>query len=92
MKERGIRLLFNSNSTLLAPWWQGELVTGGLDGFRCSIDRAIAEAYARIRGADTLHKIKERLSRLNNKKGPCQRRGLFGHKKTPGVWKPLGSA
>jgi MoaA/NifB/PqqE/SkfB family radical SAM enzyme len=57
LKERGVEVLFNSNGTLLTPWWQEQLVNSGLDEFRCSIDGAEPATYARIRGADLLHKI-----------------------------------
>jgi MoaA/NifB/PqqE/SkfB family radical SAM enzyme len=59
LKERNVEVLFNSNGTLLTPKWQEDLVQSGLDQFRCSIDGAEAETYARIRGADLLHKIVE---------------------------------
>jgi MoaA/NifB/PqqE/SkfB family radical SAM enzyme len=57
LKARGIEVLFNSNGALLTPTWQEALVRSGLDEFRCSIDGAQPETYARIRGADVLHKV-----------------------------------
>jgi MoaA/NifB/PqqE/SkfB family radical SAM enzyme len=64
LKHRHVEVLFNSNGTLLTPEWQENLVRSGLDQFRCSIDGATAATYARIRGADLLHKIEEGLAGL----------------------------
>jgi MoaA/NifB/PqqE/SkfB family radical SAM enzyme len=64
LKGRGVEVLFNSNGALLTPKWQEDLVRSGLDEFRCSIDGASPETYARIRGADVLHKIESGLAGL----------------------------
>jgi MoaA/NifB/PqqE/SkfB family radical SAM enzyme len=64
LKARGVEVLFNSNGTLLTPAWQEALVHSGLDQFRCSIDGAQPATYARIRGADLLHKIVDGLAGL----------------------------
>jgi len=64
LKQRGIEVLFNSNGTLLTPAWQEALARSGLDEFRCSIDGATPATYARIRGADLLHKIEAGLAGL----------------------------
>jgi MoaA/NifB/PqqE/SkfB family radical SAM enzyme len=64
LKKRGVEVLFNSNGTLLTPAWHEALVRSGLDEFRCSVDGAHAETYARIRGADLLHKVVEGLDGL----------------------------
>jgi MoaA/NifB/PqqE/SkfB family radical SAM enzyme len=64
LKQRDVEVLFNSNGTLLTPRWQEDLVHSGLDEFRCSIDGATAATFARIRGADLLHKIEEGLHGL----------------------------
>lgn len=64
LKARNIEVLFNSNGTLLTRQWQTDLVASGLDQFRCSIDGAVAATYAKIRGADLLHKIKAGLAGL----------------------------
>jgi len=72
LKERGVEVLFNSNGTLLTPAWQEALVHSGLDEFRCSIDGASAETYARIRGADLLHKVEEGLAGLVRTKARLQ--------------------
>lgn len=68
LKARGVEVLFNSNGTLLTPAWQDALVRSGLDQFRCSIDGAQPATYARIRGADLLHKIVDGLSGLQTTK------------------------
>lgn len=57
LKARGVEALFNSNGALLTPARQEALARSGLDEFRCSIDGARPETYARIRGADVLHKV-----------------------------------
>ena len=57
LKGRGVETLFNSNGALLTPAWQEALIRSGLDEFRCSIDGAQPATYARIRGADVLHKV-----------------------------------
>ena len=57
LKGRGVETLFNSNGALLTPAWQEALVRSGLDQYRCSIDGATRETYARIRGADALPKV-----------------------------------
>lgn len=64
LKDRGVEVLFNSNGTLLTAAWQEALVASGLDEYRCSIDGASAETYARIRGADLLPKIEQGLAGL----------------------------
>jgi MoaA/NifB/PqqE/SkfB family radical SAM enzyme len=57
LKSRGVEVIFNSNGTLLTPKWQANLVESGLDSYRCSIDGARPETYARIRGANLLDKL-----------------------------------
>jgi MoaA/NifB/PqqE/SkfB family radical SAM enzyme len=64
LKARNVEVIINSNGTLLTPAWQAALVESGLDEFRCSIDGAKPETYARIRGADLLHKVTEGLAGL----------------------------
>ncbi len=72
LKQRDVEVLFNSNGTLLTPAWQEALVRSGLDEFRCSIDGAEPETYARIRGANLLHKIEEGLAGLMRTKARLQ--------------------
>jgi MoaA/NifB/PqqE/SkfB family radical SAM enzyme len=64
LKRRQVEVIINSNGTLLTPYWQEALVKSGLDEYRCSIDGARPETYARIRGADLLHKLTEGLAGL----------------------------
>jgi MoaA/NifB/PqqE/SkfB family radical SAM enzyme len=64
LKEREVEVLFNSNGTLLTPRVQEDLVRSGLDEFRCSIDGATPETFARIRGADLLYKVEAGLAGL----------------------------
>jgi MoaA/NifB/PqqE/SkfB family radical SAM enzyme len=72
LKRREVEVLFNSNGTLLTPAWQEALVRSGLDEYRCSIDGADPTTYARIRGADLLHKIEIGLSGLVQTKARLQ--------------------
>jgi MoaA/NifB/PqqE/SkfB family radical SAM enzyme len=64
LKGCGVEVLFNSNGTLLSSAWQEALVRSRLDEYRCSVDGARPETYARIRGADLLHKVVEGLAGL----------------------------
>lgn len=57
LKGREVEVIINSNGTLLSPVWQEKLVLSGLDEYRCSIDGAKDETYARIRGANLLPKL-----------------------------------
>ena len=64
LKGRNIEVIINSNGTLLTPPWQQKLVESGLDEYRCSIDGAKDETYARIRGANLLPKLRRGLEGL----------------------------
>ncbi len=72
LKGRDIEVIINSNGTLLTPTWQEALVESGLDEYRCSIDGAKPETYARIRGANLLHKLVEGLGGLVKTKARFQ--------------------
>jgi MoaA/NifB/PqqE/SkfB family radical SAM enzyme len=54
LKGRNVQVIINSNGTLLSPAWQENLISSGLDEYRCSIDGARDEIYACIRGANLL--------------------------------------
>jgi len=64
LKGRDIEVIINSNGTLLTQNWQEKLVESGLDQYRCSIDGATDETYARIRGANLLPKLRKGLEGL----------------------------
>ena len=64
LKRRDVEVIINSNGTLLTPQWQEKLVASGLDQYRCSIDGAKDETYARIRGANLLPKLRRGLEGL----------------------------
>jgi MoaA/NifB/PqqE/SkfB family radical SAM enzyme len=64
LKRRNVEVIINSNGTLLSPEWQEKLINSGLDEYRCSIDGAKDETYARIRGANLLPKLKKGLEGL----------------------------
>jgi len=64
LKARNIEVIINSNGTLLTPQWQEKLIESGLDQYRCSIDGAKDETYARIRGANLLPKLRRGLEGL----------------------------
>lgn len=72
LKDRDVEVIINSNGTLLTPKWQTAIIESGLDEYRCSIDGATAETYARIRGADLLHKLIEGLGGLVETKARMQ--------------------
>ncbi len=69
LKNRNVEVIINSNGTLLTGKWQKDLIESGLDQYRCSIDGATNETYARIRGADLLPKLKKGLGGLVQTKG-----------------------
>lgn len=64
LKRRKVEVIINSNGTLLTPEWQEKLILSGLDEYRCSIDGAKDETYARIRGANLLPKLRKGLEGL----------------------------
>lgn len=64
LKGRNVEVIINSNGTLLSPEWQEKLVKSNLDEYRCSIDGAKDETYARIRGANLLPKLKQGMEGL----------------------------
>ena len=64
LKDREVEVIINSNGTLLTPKWQERLIESGLDQYRCSIDGATDETYARIRGVALLPKLKKGLGGL----------------------------
>jgi len=68
LKDREVEVIINSNGTLLTPKRQEKLIESGLDQYRCSIDGATDETYARIRGAALLPKLKKGLAGLVNTK------------------------
>lgn len=72
LKKREVEVIINSNGTLLTPAWQAALVESGLDQYRCSIDGAKPETYARIRGANALPKLVEGLAGLVKTKARLQ--------------------
>jgi MoaA/NifB/PqqE/SkfB family radical SAM enzyme len=72
LKKRDVEVVINSNGTLLTPKLQQALVESGLDQYRCSIDGAEAETYARIRGANLLPKLIEGLGGLVKTKARLQ--------------------
>jgi len=72
LKGRGVEVIINSNGTLLTPAWQEALVKSNLNEYRCSIDGAKPETYARIRGANVLHKLTDGLAGLVKTKARLQ--------------------
>lgn len=61
---RNVEVIINSNGTLLSAEWQEKLINSGLNEYRCSIDGAKNETYARIRGANLLPKLTKGLEGL----------------------------
>jgi len=64
LKRQDVEVIINSNGTLLTPQWQKKIIESGLDQYRCSIDGAKDETYARIRGANLLPKLRQGLDGL----------------------------
>ena len=64
LKGREVEVIINSNGTLLTEKWQRKLIESGLDQYRCSIDGASEQTYARIRGAALLPRLKQGLAGL----------------------------
>lgn len=64
LKDRGVRVLFNSNGLLLGPELARELVSSGLDEFRASLDGATESAYAAVRGAEKFSEVMNKLAVL----------------------------
>jgi MoaA/NifB/PqqE/SkfB family radical SAM enzyme len=64
LKGRDVEVIINSNGTLLTEKWQRNLIESGLDQYRCSIDAASDENFARIRGVDLLPRLKKGLEGL----------------------------
>jgi len=64
LKAREVRVLFNTNATLLTEAWDRRLIASGLDEMRVSIDGASPQTYAAIRGAPLLPKIVSNLRRF----------------------------
>jgi MoaA/NifB/PqqE/SkfB family radical SAM enzyme len=81
LKQRGVEVIINSNGTLLTPAWQEALVASGLDQYRCSIDGAKDQTYARIRGANLLPKLLKGLEGLVNTKAR-----LGSHSPAISIW------
>jgi MoaA/NifB/PqqE/SkfB family radical SAM enzyme len=64
LKGRGVEVIINSNGTLLTEKRQRYLIESGLDQYRCSIDGASDETFARIRGVALLPRVKKGLEGL----------------------------
>jgi MoaA/NifB/PqqE/SkfB family radical SAM enzyme len=64
LKRREVQVIINSNGTLLTEKWQRNLIESGLDQYRCSIDAASDETFARIRGVALLPRLKNGLEGL----------------------------
>ncbi len=57
LKQRGARVLFNSNGILLTGERGRALEDAGLDEYRLSMDGATRETYVRIRGVDAFDTV-----------------------------------
>jgi MoaA/NifB/PqqE/SkfB family radical SAM enzyme len=57
LKDRGTYVLFNTNGTLLTPRKGRELIDGGLDELRVSLDAAEPKAFKLVRGRDMFARI-----------------------------------
>ena len=59
-----MEVIINSNGILLTEKWQRNLIESGLDHYRCSIDGASDETFARLRGVALLPRLKKGLEGL----------------------------
>jgi radical SAM protein with 4Fe4S-binding SPASM domain len=64
LKDKGAHVLFNSNALLLSPELARELVAGGLDEFRVSLDAAGESTYAGVRGVERFSDVMQNLATL----------------------------
>lgn len=64
LKGRGAHVLFNSNALLLTPELARELVAGGLDEFRASLDAASESTYTDVRGVEKFSQVVKNLAEL----------------------------
>jgi MoaA/NifB/PqqE/SkfB family radical SAM enzyme len=64
LKERGARVLFNSNAISLSERLSRALIGAGLDELRVSLDASTPATYARIRGVDAFDKVMANVERF----------------------------
>src|SRR5215468_2134560 len=57
LKDRGVYVLFNTNGTLMREKKSRELIEGGLDEMRISLDAAEPKAFEAVRGRDLFGRI-----------------------------------
>ncbi|OGO33389.1 MAG: hypothetical protein A2Z16_10565 [Chloroflexi bacterium RBG_16_54_18] len=85
LKERGARVLFNTNAILLNTEKGDALVAAGLDELRVSMDAITPELYAELRGVDRLPQV------INNIKGFIERHGGLSNPKISLWWVAMKS-
>ena len=71
LKGKGATVLFNSNGHLLSPEWAEQLISGGLDEFRLSLDAATEFTYTRVRASEHFPRVIsniEMLIRMRNER------------------------
>jgi MoaA/NifB/PqqE/SkfB family radical SAM enzyme len=69
LKERGARVLFNTNAILLNQERGDALVSAGLDELRVSLDAVTPELYARLRGVNQLPRVIHNLETFTARHG-----------------------
>ena len=72
LKERGAKVLFNTNAILLNQKRGDALVEAGLDELRVSLDAVSPELYAKLRGVDQLPKVIQNLKSFVKRHGGRQ--------------------
>jgi radical SAM protein with 4Fe4S-binding SPASM domain len=72
LKQRGTRVLFNSNATLLNDRLGRQLIEAGLDEIRVSLDAADAETFVRVRGLPKFDLILRNLKTFSTLKKELQ--------------------
>ena len=81
LKQRNVRVVFNSNAVLLTSSKQTELIESGLDEIRVSCDGSTPETYEKMRGIDKFPLILRNVEALLKR-----RRQMNAHSPKVSLW------
>ena len=81
LKQRNVRVVFNSNAVLLTSSKQTELIESGLDEIRVSCDGSTPETYEKMRGIDKFPLILRNVEALLKR-----RREMNAHSPKVSLW------
>jgi MoaA/NifB/PqqE/SkfB family radical SAM enzyme len=84
LKERGARVLFNTNAVLLDECRGDALTEAGLDELRVSLDAITPALYAHLRGIDKLSKIIDNLRAFMARR--CERKAIEPKQPVVSFW------